>query len=58
MIIDELEGSLTISPIDAKNPEVMEVTIESNADEYITARAKVRKIDQSIDQMEIDLEEE
>ena len=58
MIIDELEGSLTGSPIDTTNPEVPKVTAESNADEDITAGAKVSKINKAIDDMEIDLEEE
>ena len=40
-IIYELEGSLTGAPIDATNPEVPEVAVEANADEYITAEAKV-----------------
>ena len=58
MIIDELEGSLTGSPIDTTNPEVPKVTAESNADEDITAGAKVNEIKNPSDEMEIDLEEE
>ena len=35
IIIDELEASLTGSPIYAKTPEVLVVSVEENADEYI-----------------------
>ena len=55
-VIEEVEGNFTRAPIDATNPEVTEVDIESNADEYITAGDKVRKIYKYIDEMEIDLE--
>ena len=58
VIIDELEGSLTGAPIDATNLEVLEVYVKENYDETITAGAKVGKINESSDDMEIYLEEE
>ena len=57
-IIDELKVSLTGTPIDAKNPEIPMVAIETNAHEDITARSKVSKINQFRDEMEIDIEED
>ena len=56
-IIDELEGSLTESPIDANNTEVTQVAVETNDDEDITASSKVRKIKEFSDDMEIYLKE-
>ena len=43
MILDELEASLTVETIYATNPEVSEVDVEANSDEYITAGSKVSK---------------
>ena len=42
-IIDELEGSLTGSPIDATNHEVPTLDVEESYDENITAGSKVSK---------------
>ena len=57
-IIDELEGSLTGAPIDATNTEVPVVAVEENFDEDITVGANVSKVNESSDDMGIDLEEE
>ena len=48
---------MTGTPIDDKNPEVLTVAVEANADEYITVGAKIRKINKYSDEIEIDLEE-
>ena len=53
-----MEASLTVAPIYATNPEVSAVAVEVNSDEYITSGDKVSKINESSDDMEIDLEEE
>ena len=53
MIIDELEDSLTVTPIDATNTELLEISIEANDDEDITAGSKVGKINKDISYMEI-----
>ena len=57
-IIDGLEVSFTVAPIDATNTKVSPVDIDANSVEDITAEAKVSKINKSSDNMEIDLEEE
>ena len=49
---------MTGAKIDIKDDEVMEVAVEENSDEDITAGAKVSKINWSRNDMEIDLEEE
>ena len=49
---------MTGAPIDATNTEVTEVAVEANYDEDITSGAKVGKINESSNDMEIDLEEE
>ena len=49
---------MTVAPIYATNPEVSAVAVEVNSDEYITSGDKVSKINESSDDMEIDLEEE
>ena len=46
------------APIDATNAEVSAVAVEANSDEYITAGAKVSKINKYINDMKIYLEEE
>ena len=51
-----MEASLTGSPIYAKYPEVLVVDVEANDDEYITVGDKTSKINNTIDEMEIDLE--
>ena len=48
MIIDELEDSLTVTTIDATNTELLEISIETNDDEDITAGYKVGKINKDI----------
>ena len=48
---------MTRAPIYATNPEVLAVDVEADADEYITAGDKVSKINEYIDEMEIDFEE-
>ena len=58
IIIEDLEANLAGAPIDAKNLEVPEVSAEENYDEDITARGKVNKINESRDEVEIDIEEE
>ena len=50
-IIDELEVSLTGSPIDAINYEVPAVVVEANYDEYITAGAKAGRINKYSNEM-------
>ena len=47
---------MTISLIDATNPEVLEVAVDTNADGYIRSEAKVSKIYEYSDEMEIDFE--
>ena len=49
---------MTGAPIYDTNPEVTEVAVEENYDEDITARGKVNKINESRDEVEIDIEEE
>ena len=56
-MIDELEASSTGAPIDARNPEVFVVAVESNYEEDITAGAKASKINEASDDMEINIEE-
>ena len=56
-IIDELECSLTESPIDATNDEVTQVAVEKNADGYISSRANFSKINEYSNDMEIYMEE-
>ena len=56
-IIDELEGSLTGSSIDATNTDVTEMDLKTNYDENITASSKVSKINEFSDDMEIYLKE-
>ena len=56
-IIDELESSLTGSPIDDKNTEVLVVVVEENSEKDMTEGAKASKINKSGDDMEIDIEE-
>ena len=48
MIIDELDDSLTVTTIDATNTELLEISIETNDDEDITAGYKVGKINKDI----------
>ena len=49
---------MDVSPIYDTNPEVSEVDVEANYDEDITAGANFGKINESIDDMEIDKKEE
>ena len=53
-----MEASLSGEPIDATNTEVSAVAVETHSDEDITAGAKVSKINESSNEIEIDLEEE
>ena len=48
---------MTGAPIDATNTEVPVVAVDANSDEYITEGDKDSKINKSIKDMEIDLEE-
>ena len=48
---------MTAAPIDATIPEMLAVDVEANADEDIIAGAEVSKINESRNNMEIDLEE-
>ena len=51
-----MEASLSGEPIDATNTEVSAVAVETHSDEDITAGAKVSKINESSNEIEIDLE--
>ena len=48
---------MTGASINATNPEVTEVAVEENSDEYITTGAQVSKINESSNDMKIDPEE-
>ena len=56
IIIDELEGSLAGAPIDTTNPEIPALAVEANPDENIIVGAKVSKINEFSNGMEINLE--
>ena len=49
---------MTRAPIDATYPKVPAVDVEANDDGYITSGAKVNKIYEYINEIEIDLKEE
>ena len=49
---------MTVAPVYATNTEVLVVSVEANADEYITSGANASKINESGDETEIDLEKE
>ena len=51
-IIDELEGILTGSPIDATEFEVLTVAVEENYKGNITVGAKANKINEASNEME------
>ena len=46
---------MTVAPVYATNTEVLVVSVEANADEYITSGANASKINESRDETEIDL---
>ena len=56
IIIDELEGGLTGAPIYTKNPGVLVVAVQLNNDEDLKEGSKFGKINESGDEMEIDIE--
>ena len=53
-----MEASLTGSPIDSKNTDVLVVDVEVYTNEYITAGDNYSKINKAIDELDFYLKEE